>query len=140
MTCKRCTASLRQYPLYKGHRLSMGAIQCAFPDGKTFSPDNWNCETMTALRTLAGEQDDIGATSHFHAHHRWDDHTDSIGVLAIPDVGGDAVQSGYLVMTWYKSHGTTGQAWVMWDDNEPQRLTLATAEAILDEQGKRSNQ
>lgn len=142
MTCKRCATFLQHHPLIDGHHelssgIRMGPIQCAFPDGKTFSSDNWNCETMTTLRVLSGEDGhEWDGMTLFHAHYRWDDNADSIGVLAIPDLRDNDAQSGYLVMTWHKSHGKTGQAWVMWDGKKPRRLTLATAEAILDEQEK----
>jgi hypothetical protein len=64
----------------------------------------------------------------------WEDRDDnraaSVGVIRIPD-SDLKYQSGYMVATWYKNRGTTGQMWIMWDDELPELLRLDTAEFIL---------
>lgn len=40
--------------------------------------------------------------------------------------------SGYVVMTWYKDRGRTGNALIVWDDEEPRPLTEEDALAALD--------
>lgn len=87
--------------------------KCAF-DGniyRIFSGNNWACETMLLLRNIASE---VGLT------YRDDNSAGSIGVVPIPDID---EASGYIVMTWYKERGETGNALVMWDDETPRQLT-----------------
>lgn len=134
MKCRLCLEFYAKYPLKtrKGwdgkpeqiHEvedwLHYSPIECAFKNGK-FTKDNWGCRTMVELRGLAEEK----------GYNARDDMANaSIGVLPIPE--DEAEQSGYIVMTWYKDRGQTGQAWVMCDDLEPELLTLKTAEAILE--------
>jgi hypothetical protein len=82
--------------------------KCAFSGDGIFLPDNWCCGTMLQLRDRCVwvHRDDLSAGS--------------IGIVPIPD--GLELQ-GYLVMTWYKSRGSTPNAFVMWDDAQPTRLT-----------------
>ena len=92
--------------------------RCAFENG-VFNPDNWDCATMNALRERAEElgtdfRDDMAAAS--------------IGYVPFESEDG----AGYVVMTWYKDRGRTGQAIVMWDDEEPRPLTEEDALAALD--------
>ena len=158
MVCTRCEAFYQEYPLVDGkHVLEpddgeggvySAPIECAFPDG-VFDGDNWSCRTMADLRTLVEE--------YYEERPRWpawmmrdDTRSASIGVLPIPECGEssmdtqsrrDAIRQGYLVMTWYKDRGRTGQAWTMWDGESPQPLNIQTAEFILaryatDEEGR----
>lgn len=55
----------------------------------------------------------------------------SFGVIHIPENDDKKIQKGYILMTWYKDRGTTGQAYVMCDDDKPQLLWLKTAEFVL---------
>lgn len=95
--------------------------RCAFPAG-VFTPDNWNCATMNALRDLSDALD---------RSWRDDNAAASMGYVPIGDALDGA--SGYVVMSWYKSRGRTGQAWTMWDDDTPHLTTLAEAEAAIQE-------
>lgn len=134
--CNRCKEFYEKNPLKNGEHIinehyKMSPVKCAFPNG-VFSWDNWNCETVNILRTLAGEDDKD--REYFHAYHRDDMRSASIGVLIIPGEDteeDDGTQQGYLIMTWYKSRGATGQAYVMCDDIKPEPLTLKTAEFII---------
>lgn len=126
--CPRCEQFYKKYPLQDGddgkeHRIeedySMDPVKCAFEKG-VFDHDNWNCETMNELRESCDyeRRDDMSAAS--------------FGVIHIPDVNpGGELQQGYIVMTWYKHRGKTGQAYVMCDDDEPVPLTPKTAEYVL---------
>lgn len=91
--------------------------QCAFESG-TFSGDNWNCATMNALRQRAR---DIGTDM------RDDNAAASIGYVPVETDD----YSGYVVMTWYKDRGETGNAIVVGDDEPLQPLTEALALAAL---------
>lgn len=84
--------------------------RCAFAlDGK-FSSDNWNCATMNELRELALPT------------QIWSNN-ESCGVVPFED--------GFIVMTWYKRRGQTGNAIVMLNDNSVKPLDEETAlEAI----------
>jgi len=61
----------------------------------------------------------------------------SIGVLTIPEHlledEDDEIKAGYIVMTWYKSRGATGNAVVMWDDHEVAPLNFATAKFVIEQ-------
>jgi hypothetical protein len=99
------------------------SVKCAF-ESRTFDSNNWQCQTANELRDIMDwtDRDDLRAAS--------------VGVIRIPEYGAednetDNIQQGYLVATWYKDRGTTGQMWVMWDDEPPELLTLDTAEFIL---------
>ena len=126
--CQRCEIFYQKYPLQEGedgreHRIddvfSNSPVKCAFEKGK-FDHDNWNCETMNQLR------------EHCDFERRDDMSAACIGVIHIPDVKvEDLPQQGYIVMTWYKQRGKTGQSYVMCDDDVPEPLTLETAEYVL---------
>jgi len=125
--CNLCIKFYKKYPLKKGkpcagiigkvHRInnfmSYSPIECSFKNG-LFDNDSWGCRTMSELRKLSEK---IG-----NFQIRLDD--SSIGVVYFPE-------GLYLVMTWYKDRGRTGQACIMSDDLKPQRLDLGTAQAIL---------
>jgi len=92
MPCKLCKE--------RGKTWEGSDPKCAFESG-TFNMDNWNCATMNELRDIAGE---IGLN--------YRNGLDSASFGAVP------FEEGYIVMTWYKSRGKTGNAQVM-HDNEP---------------------
>jgi len=94
--------------------------RCAFESNK-FDNDNWNCATMNKLRSIASV--DYGNRTTFWS--RDDIISASIGVVKILD---DTLpQVGWIVMTWYKSRGKTGQAIVVKDDYEPETLQVDVA-------------
>jgi len=84
--------------------------KCAFTPLGNYNKDNWECQTMVKLRQLED-------------HHDWND-DESIGIVKI--------SNGYLVMTYYKGRGRTGNAMIMCDD-EMRELTLNDAYRILEE-------
>lgn len=100
--CRRCRE--------RGKDWSGGDPECGFTSG-VFSPDNWNCATLNALRDLAEQTRCYG-----------DDH--SAGLIFAGDV------SDYLLLRWYKNRGATAEAYY-WGDNGLEPLTLAKAEAVL---------
>jgi len=106
MTCKLCQE--------RGKTWDGADPQCAF-ESDVFSPDNWNCATMNTLRDIA---ESLGTTM----HRDLDDA--SIGYVPLGD---DGEYSGYVVMTWYKNRGRTGNALIMWDDEPVEELTEAAA-------------
>lgn len=108
--CSRCSQS------------GMDGITCAFPGG-VFTPHNWSCQTLRALREIAQNE------QHYSYHYRHDDM--SIAVLPIPESDDEQVRPGFVVMTWYKDRGRVTQAWTMSDDAQPAPLNLVTAEAVL---------
>lgn len=91
--CVRCADAAN----LKGRR-------CAFTASGRFRKNNWNCETMIALRGAA------------FFRHRDDFVNGSIGVVEMPDETGprDDVK-GFLVLTWYKDRGgSPGATWLHW--------------------------
>ena len=114
--CKRCKDFGQ--PDYFG-----SPVKCAFESG-TFSSDNWQCQTALLVRELADDYYSV----------RDDMRCGSLGVVPLPEAEIDGIQQGYVVMSWYKDRGTTGQMWVMWDEDKPEPLTLNTAEFILEAQ------
>ena len=135
MKCKLCQKYYKKYPLKENRgelmheidkALHQSPIECAF-ENDNFSTDNWCCQTLSELRDLCEEK----------GHYERDDmRCASIGVLPIPESEDNNVQQGYLVMTWYKDRGRTGQAWVMWDDELPKKLNLKTAQFIVSQSDK----
>lgn len=113
--CKRCRE--------RGKTWSGDDPKCAFPKGR-FTHDNWNCETMNRMRDIAHE---LGTT------YRDDNSCGSIGYVPM---GADYaprdfdILGGYIVMTWYKERGSTGNAVVMREEGA-QELTLQHAELAI---------
>ncbi|MBS2764183.1 hypothetical protein [Bacillus licheniformis] len=96
---------------------------CAFEKG-VFSPENWNCATMSKLRRLS---EGLGNSD------RDDDSCGSIGYVPLSDNYAPATYEGYggyIVMMWYKERGRVGHALFMTDEGaEP--LTLQHAEIAI---------
>ncbi|EMT54781.1 hypothetical protein I532_04215 [Brevibacillus borstelensis AK1] len=107
MPCKLCVE--------RGKPWSGDDPRCAF-ERETFSPDNWNCATMNALRNIAEAQ---GHT-----------HRDDMGPCSIGFVPFEGDDAGYIVMTWYKNRGRTGNAVVM-RDSEIRTFTYQDARDAL---------
>jgi hypothetical protein len=97
--------------------------RCAFIDG-LFQKDNFDCATMNKLRTIANS---LGTT--------WRDDQTSGSIGYVPF--GGSTQSGNIVMTWNKDRGTTGNAVIMLDSNEPQPLSEENASEAIKWQRKR---
>ena len=94
-------------------------VKCAFENkNKTFSSDNWQCATMNRLRVFSEE----------HGTHIYGN-DESISILGIPEGVGQGF--GFLVMTWYKNRGQTGNAVVMSTDNPVYPLTLGLAQELI---------
>lgn len=111
--CKRCKE--------RGVPKSFGSpVGCAFLTPE-FSPDNWQCATMNALRDLAE------AGEEYLYSYRYND--SSCGVVPFDDR--EYGFGHFLVMTWYKNRGRTSRAYILCDDDEPKNLTLEQAELIL---------
>ncbi|MBR8661188.1 hypothetical protein [Brevibacillus sp. NL20B1] len=105
MSCKLC--------IERGKTWNGDDPRCAFETG-VFSPDNWNCATMNALREISRQlrttyRDDMAAASIGYVPFEGDEY------------------SGYIVMTWYKDRGRTGNAFIAWDDEPIRELTEADA-------------
>lgn len=110
MACRMCRE--------RGKTWAGDEPRCAFENG-LFSRDNWNCATMNALRERAEQlgsvfRDDLAAGS----------------IGCVPFEGPD--DSGYVVMTWYKDRGATGNAVVLRGDGGPRLLTEQDALAALE--------
>lgn len=97
--------------------------RCAFIDG-LFQKDNFNCATMNKLRAIANS---LGTT--------WRDDQTSGSIGYVPFEGME--QSGNIVMTWNKDRGTTGNAVILMDSNDPQPLTEENANEAIKWQKKR---
>ena len=113
MTCKLCQS--RPVPESYG-----SPRKCAFDESGAFTSDNWNCETMNALR---------GALLFRYL----DDDNGSIALFPLIDGPNDV--SGYIVLTYYKSRGTIGGARIVNDDQPDIGLTLEIAESQLEQMG-----
>jgi len=84
---------------------------CAFMTGE-FDPDNWNCATMNALRSL----------EEIPQARRWC--CDDQSLLVFP------LEGEFIILSWYKNRGRTDGAWMLYSDLiEP--LSLEAAERFL---------
>jgi len=138
MKCKRCEDFYNKHPLEEkdfgeGHRNTAygSPIRCAFDnDKKEFNNDNWNCLTMGELRSIVNTCNPDNSDRNFYGWCFRDDMcSGSFGVLWLHE---DSDLAGYLCMTWYKRRGKTGQAYIMDDDSEPEKLKLEDAEKIIE--------
>mgnify|MGYP005994574009 CR=1 FL=1 len=78
------------------------SVQCAFPSG-VFSADNWQCATLTRLRSLLPDS---------AVQFNWD-----VSAALIRCYGAD---EGFLVISWYKSRGhTSAVTWICEDESRP---------------------
>lgn len=93
---------------------------CAFK-GDKYTKDNWACQTMFKLREIAD-------------YHGWNN-DESIDVIHIPEDDNMEAFSGYLVLTYYKGRGRSGNAYIMCD-NEIRELTLDEAYKIIEIRGE----
>lgn len=116
MICERCQ---KRGKTWKGSDPT-----CAFLEGK-FISENWNCATMNALREIAEEYSNAAICDPPGYRYR---HCD-VSLAAIPYSSNSCEK--FLVLSWYKDRGRTGQAWIFCDDDAPEVLTLAEAEACL---------
>lgn len=105
MPCKFCKA--------RGQTWSGDAPKCAFEESK-FNKENWNCATMNLLRGIGDEI--LNVTSWFN---------DS-SITHVP-----LVDYGFIVLTWYKNRGRTGNAFIAGDDNDPTPLYFKDAEETI---------
>lgn len=94
--------------------------KCAFQVDQ-FSTANWMCATMNVLRDLADKnQGDVGEFGTYKLRHC--DHS----FAALPFTDRDGVER-FIVLSWYKSRGRTGQAWVFTENDPPVPLTYEAA-------------
>jgi hypothetical protein len=102
--------------------------KCAF-ETSVFDPKNWNCATMNKLRSIASafDPDSLPAYQSFGWSTRFCDI--SLAVITVSE--SDNYGERFVVLSWYKERGRTGQAWVFCEDAEPERLTLEMAEIVI---------
>ena len=104
MSCKLCQV--------RGKTWNGDNPKCAF-ESESFSKDNWNCATLNELR-------DIAEKNEMSFRHN----DESIGVIP--------TGFGFIVMTWYKNRGQTGNALFMLDNEKEKSLTIKKAENTID--------
>ena len=161
MRCKLCEEFYREHPLTDGkHTISsdknlkvlMTPIRCGFKNGVftrnnwremslsyrcgfrngVFTRNNWNCQTLIKLREIAESIIWDDKPHPLAVGYRRDDfNSASIGIIQIPKAESDEIQMGYIVLTWYKNRGKTGNAIVICDDYDIEPLTLKTAEWVI---------
>lgn len=120
MKCERCKTFIDKYEktimdgrrvLKIDKRIYMDYPICAFDDrSRYFSHDNWCCQTLIQLRTL----------SIFRGYN------DDESINVIPTSEGK-----YIILTYYKYRGATGNAIIMCDNEPIIPLTLELAEETL---------
>src|SRR5690606_26459627 len=95
------------------------ARRCAFEDDGWFTPENWNCATVTALMDAA---DDLMQEIYGN------DET----MQVIPYVD-ECEGNGWIILTRYKHRGSTSSAVYVGDFWPPKPLTLDRAERAIPE-------
>jgi hypothetical protein len=101
MACPRCQK--------RGKTWNGNDPRCGFPDGKSFSADNWNCATLNRLREL----DRDGAV-----------YNDDQWILTLPFNG------EFIVLGGYKRGGTVEYAGNL-NEYKMEDLTLKRAEEVI---------
>lgn len=104
MSCNMCKE--------RGQTWNGGAPQCAFEDGGVFSPDNWNCATVNAIRDICYEGQDLpyGVDYQYCEDQKYATiKTDGIEDMPMA-----------LWVSWYKSRGGTEAMWLL-DNYDPPR-------------------
>ena len=106
--------------------------RCAFQP-EQFSTANWNCATLNTLRDIAEkEQRDDRIFRTYHLRHC--DHS----FAALPFTDRNGVER-FIALSWYKSRGRTGQAWVFTEDDPPVPLTYEAAMDCIQNYQKKPN-
>lgn len=103
MPCKYCIS--------RGKTWNGDNPRCAFEQFR-FSNNNWNCAAMNILRDLAEEHGFF---------YKLND--ESIGVVPL--------ECGYIILTWYKDRGCTGNAIFMVDDEQPRKINIDDVEDAI---------
>jgi hypothetical protein len=105
---------------------------CAFTDEGTFTPDNWNCGTISALLEL--ERAPNGYLDPFYGSPSIMGYDESLDLIPVPedmDCPSEDAFGGWIVLTRYKRRGKTSSAVHVGDFWPPETLTLALANAVL---------
>lgn len=84
--------------------------KCAFDEKGNFTSDNWNCATLSKLREIAEDYDLVQTANET-----------SIATLYVPSLDLDEITEsdnfdaygGFIVLSWYKNRGNTGNALFM---------------------------
>ena len=119
MVCKLC--------IQRGKTWQGSDPKCAFDENGNFTKDNWVCATMSKLRAIAEEYDLVQTA----------DET-SIATLYVPSLDLDEITEsanfdaygGFIVLSWYKDRGNTGNALFMSEEGTLP-LNIAHAERFI---------
>lgn len=106
------------------------AHRCAF-EASVFSPENWCCELLEALRALA--EDDLNRPDGV----AYTDHGQKFVSYAIDQVLLDDEPLGLtLWMSWYKDRGRIEALWLLDEHNAPRRPSEREIVAVLQAYGR----
>ncbi len=110
MICPRC--------LHRGQTWKGDPPKCAF-EADEFTGENWNCETLNALRRLCSHDDDQRhpACTSVGNCDQW--------------CGTIPAEGSFVVLSWCKNRGHT-EAAIFVDEGAVHALTLEEAESVLD--------
>jgi len=119
MTCKMC--------LERGKTWNGTDPKCAFPDGGKFSPENWNCATVNAIRDLCRQAEEDSPS--VYCDDQW--------YCAIKTNGIDFEGESHLTLwiSWYKHRGRTDAMWLLNEHDVPVRPTEEDCLAIINRLG-----
>lgn len=130
MTCAMCKQ--------RGKNWDGADPKCAFLNGGSFTPDNWNCATVNAIRDVCGEWgDERHPAVDWRAHNaRMDSGDQKYATIEIDDsieLPSDNHEGRALCLwvTWYKLRGRTEAMWLLSEDGDPKRPTEADCLAII---------
>lgn len=126
MTCKMCRE--------RGKTWNGDDPECAFPDGREFTPDNWNCATANAIRDLCSAPPYRTEPHPEGVHHEYavndgcaDQH---YATIRTSDIDMETSSADCLWVGWYKDRGRTEEMWLL-GDAVAARPTEADALAII---------
>jgi hypothetical protein len=110
-----------------------GDPRCGFDDQGVFTTDNWMCATLLKLRDLAEEGvlpnslEESPGTWYGARFEGYD-----INLCVIETKHPEYTDStAWIVLSFYKNRGRTGQAWFFYEDEPPRPITIADAERAI---------
>lgn len=101
--------------------------KCGFLDGSPFTAENWNCATVSKLRSLVAGDCHVSLEARVHLRYCDDQWFATVDLSEM-----DAVHGRTLWLSWYKRRGATEAMWILDEYEAPRLPTEADCLAITE--------